>query len=95
MVVAVVIVLHAFKAAQKSGLSGRITPAAFGRMVWAIQGSDTLRLEPENGSFIIEAKPGIYRIIIDAKDPYIDVLLENIEVITGKTTEVGEIKLTQ
>jgi hypothetical protein len=94
-VISMVCVLHAFKSAQKSGLSGRITPAESGLMVWAIQGSDSLSLVPTGGSFLIEAKPGIYKIIIDAKEPYKDVLLENIEVTNGKTTDVGEIKLTQ
>src|SRR5688572_4077604 len=95
LVIAVVCVLHAFKAAQKSGISGRITPAESGQTVWAIQGSDSLSLVPTGGSFLIEAKPGLYKIIVDAKEPYKDVMLENIEVTNGKTTDVGEIKLTQ
>jgi hypothetical protein len=95
LVIAVVCVLHAFKAAQKSGITGRITPAESGQMVYAIQGADTLRLVPNGGSFLIEAKPGLYKIIVDAKETYKDVLIENIEVTNGKTTDVGEIKLTQ
>ena len=94
-VIALVTALHAFKAAQKAGLSGRITPAESGLMVWAIQGSDSLSLVPTGGSFLIEARPGIYKIIVDAKEPYKDVMLENVEVVNGKTTDVGEIKLTQ
>ena len=94
-VISIVCILHAFKAAQRSGLSGRITPAESAQMVWAIQGNDSLSLVPTGGSFLIEAKPGIYKIIVDAKEPYKDVLLENIEVTNGKTTDVGEIKLTQ
>ena len=95
LVIAVVCVLHAFKAAQKSGISGRITPAESGQMVWAIHGSDTLRLVPTDGSFLIEAKTGIYKIIVDAKEPLKDVLMENIEVTNARTIDVGEIKLTQ
>jgi hypothetical protein len=95
LVIVSVCVLHAFKAGQKSGISGRITPADGGQRVWAIQGSDSLSLIPTGGSFLIEAKPGLYKILVDAKEPYKDVLMENIEVTNGKTTDVGEIKLTQ
>lgn len=95
LVIAVVCALHAFKSAQKSAISGRITPAESGQRVWAIHGNDSLSLIPTGGSFLIEARPGIYKIIVDAKEPYKDVLMENIEVTNGKTTDVGEIKLTQ
>ena len=95
LVIVSVCVLHAFKAAQKSGISGRITPPESGQRVWAIQGSDSLSLIPTGGSFLIEAKPGLYKILVHAKEPYKDVLMENIEVTNGKTTDVGEIKLTQ
>jgi len=94
-VISIVSVLHAFKAVQTSGISGRITPADAAQMVWAIQGSDSLRLVPAGGTFMIEARPGLYKVIVDAREPFKDVLLENIEVTTGKTTDVGEIKLTQ
>jgi hypothetical protein len=94
-VIILVVVLHAFKAAQRAGISGRISPGDAGQMVFAVQGSDTVKLVPSNGSFLLEARPGIYKLIVDAKEPFKDVLMENIEVVNGKTTDVGEIKLTQ
>jgi hypothetical protein len=94
-VIIVVIALHAFRAAQRSGISGRINPSDAGQMVFAVHGADTVKLIPSNGSFLLEARPGLYKLIVDAKEPYKDVLMENVEVVNGKTTDVGEIKLTQ
>jgi hypothetical protein len=95
LVIAIVTILHAYRAAQKSGISGRITPADAVVLVYAIQGTDSLKFIPTAGSFLIEAKPGLYKIIIDGKEPYKDVMLENIEVSNGKTTDLGEIKLSR
>ena len=94
-VISMVVVLHAFKAAQRSAISGRINPSDAGQLVLAIQGADTVKMIPAGGAFLIEARPGLYKLIVDAKEPFKDVLMENIEVVNGKTTDVGEIKLTQ
>ncbi len=44
---------------------------------------------------MLEAKPGIYKVIVDAKQPFKDVLIESVEVTSGKTTDLGEIKVSQ
>jgi len=94
-VISVVIVLHAFKAAERSGISGRLTPANGGQMIWAIRGTDTLKWVPSDGDFLIEARPGLYNIFVDTKQPFKDVLLENVRVSNGRTTDVGVIKLSK
>jgi hypothetical protein len=91
----IVSVLHAYKAALISGISGRVSPTDAVEYVWAIQGKDSLKLAPANGVFMLEAKPGLYRVIVDAKQPYKDVMLESVEVTDGKTTDLGEIKIIQ
>lgn len=92
---AIVSLLHAYKAALVSGISGRVSPAEAVEYVWAIQGKDSLKSVPANGVFMLETKPGLYKVIVDAKQPYKDVLLESIEVTDGKTTDLGEIKIIQ
>lgn len=93
--IAIVSLLHAYKAALVSGISGRVSPTDAVEFVWAIQGKDSLKSVPANGVFMLEAKPGLYKVIIDAKQPYKDVLLESVEVTDGKTTDLGEIKVIQ
>jgi hypothetical protein len=94
-VIAVVSVLHAYKAAQRSGISGKIIPYGVGQTIWAVRGNDSVRLVTTGGAFLIEAKPGSYNVIINGKEPFSNLLLQNIEVVNGKTTELGEVKLSQ
>ena len=93
--IATVSLLHAYKAALVSGISGRVSPTDAVEFVWAIQGTDSLKSVPANGVFMLEAKPGLYKVIVDAKQPYKDVLVESVEVTDGKTTDLGEIKIIQ
>ena len=95
VIVLVAIILHAYKDFQTSGISGRLSPRDAAETVWAIQGVDSIKTIPANGVFILEAKPGIYKVIVDAKQPYKDVLVESIEVTLGKTTDLGEIKISE
>lgn len=95
IIVLVTSLLHAYKNFQTSGISGRVSPKDAAEIVWAIQGVDSIRTVPANGVFMLEVKPGIYKVIIDAKQPFKDVMVESIEVISGKTTDLGEIKISQ
>jgi hypothetical protein len=95
VIVLMAITLHAYKDFQTSGISGRVTPRDAVEMIWAIRGTDSFKTVPANGVFMLEAKPGIYKVIVDAKQPYKDILVESIEVTSGKTTDLGEIKISQ
>jgi hypothetical protein len=63
--------------------------------VWAFSSADTLRGTISEGSFAIPAKPGLWKVVIDAKPPFRDVTLESVEVKTNQTTNLGEIRLQQ
>ena len=96
VIVLVAIILHAYKEFQTSGISGRLSsPRDDAATVWAIQGVDSIKTIPANGVFMLEAKPGIYKVLVDAKQPYKDVLVESVEVTVGKTTDLGEIKISE
>lgn len=92
---AVVTLLHAYKAALVFGINGKVSPTDAVEYIWAIQGKDSLRTVPANRVFMLEAKPGLYKVIVDAKQPFKDVLLESVEVTDGKATDLGEIKIIQ
>ena len=47
----------------------------------------------EYGAFSFAIKPGIYKVVVDAIEPYKDAVLENISVKEGQTVDVGEIVL--
>jgi len=83
--------LFAFTSAQ-TGISGKVTPQDGAETVWAI-GTDSTKGTISSGNFSIQVKPGTYKVFVDAKDPYKDVTLENLEVREGQPLDVGEIVL--
>jgi hypothetical protein len=46
-----------------------------------------------NGVFSFAVKPGLYKVIVDAVEPYKDAVLENISVKEGQAVDVGEVVL--
>jgi hypothetical protein len=91
-----VIGLFAFTRVENGSIKGRVTPASAATDIWAVSGMDSLRSNIESGSFqILNAKPGVYRLIIVATSPYKPTTKEGVMVNDGQTTDVGEIKLEQ
>lgn len=89
-----VVALHSFDHLRTGSISGSIIPPDGALMIWAIQNTDTIKAGvPANGMFSLSARSGVWRVIIDAKDPYRDVMLDNIQVNDGKETSLGEVKL--
>jgi len=85
--------LFAFVSPQ-SAIVGSVSPANGADGVWAIGTSDSVRGTIINtGSFSLVVKPGIYKVVIDAKSPYKDVFLPNLEVKQDQPLDVGEIVL--
>ena len=88
-----VIALHSFGNKKAGSISGSIVPVDGAVSVWAIQSPDTIKAVPANGVFSLTARPGNWKVIIDAREPYQDVLMENVPVNDGKETNLGEIRL--
>ncbi len=78
---------------SKTAISGKITPGDGAAVIWTASGNDTIRTAITSGAFSIDVRPGIYKLLVDAKEPYKDVLLENLEVKSDQTLDVGEIIL--
>ncbi|MBN8782599.1 MAG: hypothetical protein ABS85_12650 [Sphingobacteriales bacterium SCN 48-20] len=77
----------------QGGITGKVSPPDGGISVWAASTTDTVRgLISSVGSFSLQVKPGTYRLFIDAKEPFKDVTLENLEV-KDQPLDVGEIVL--
>jgi hypothetical protein len=85
--------LLAFSQTQ-SVITGNIVPADGAESVWAFSGTDSARAVILNtGIFSLTVKPGIYKLVIDGKTPYKDVILENVDVKQGRPLDVGQIIL--
>ena len=88
--------LFAFSKIDAGTIKGTVSPADAATNAWALSGTDTLKAVINKGSFeITDAKPGTYRIIIEAKPPYKNAAKDGVTVTDGQATDVGEIKLEQ
>jgi hypothetical protein len=85
--------LHSFRGSQVGSIGGSIVPADGALYVWAFQNRDTVKTVPVNGQFTLQANNGVWKVIVDSKDPYKDVMIENVQVNDGKETNLGEIRL--
>ena len=76
-------------------IRGTVSPADGAVRAWAVSGTDTLKSAiKDDGAFLIsDAKAGTYRVIIEAKPSYKNAAKENVTVVDGQPTDVGEIKL--
>ena|ERR1700743_1108727 len=86
--------LFAFTGFREGSIRGTVTPADGGGRAWAESSSDTLRAPIVNGSYeIANAKPGTYKVIIEAKPPYRNAAKDGIMVNDGQAADAGEIRL--
>jgi len=86
--------LLAFSLLRVGSIRGTITPVDAGVQAWAESATDTLKAPIVNGSFeITDAKPGAYKIVIEAKPPYRNIAKDGLMVTDGQATDAGEIKL--
>ena len=80
--------------ATQSAIVGTVSPADGAESVWAISSTDSAKGIISSGSFSLAVKPGIYKLYMDARDPYKDVVLD-VEVRANQPADVGEIVLKQ
>ncbi len=88
--------LFAFGSIKEGGIQGKVTPSEGAKEVVAVAGTDTLRSQLSNGTFVFSnVKKGTYTIWVKANAPYKDASVENVAVTDSATTDIGEIKLQQ
>jgi hypothetical protein len=78
----------------KTSITGKINPAEGVEMVWVISGKDSLKSPTSAGLFTFEVKPGIHLLVVDAKNPYKDVILDQLSVSENEVLDLGEIVLS-
>jgi len=77
----------------QASITGKISPADGAEVVWAISATDSVKAMVALGSFSIQVKPGLYKLIVDAKEPLKDAQLDNLDVKENQVLDVGEIIL--
>lgn len=87
------VALYAFQNKDQTAIKGRVNPVDGANSAWAIGGKDSATSNIVNGMFGFSVKPGIYKVVIDAVEPYKDAVLENISIKEGQMVDVGEIML--
>jgi len=80
---------------KQSAITGRISPANAAETVWVISVKDSIRAGVASGNFSVMVKPGTYKLLVDARDPFKDVLLDNLDVKANQALDIGEIILQQ
>lgn len=91
---ALVLMVSAFKVLEGGSISGKVIPEDGATEAWAISGTDTVKATIAEGTFSIQpVKAGTYTVIINAKAPYKNATLPDVNVAEGKVTDFGEIKL--
>jgi hypothetical protein len=76
------------------GIRGTVSPAEGAKTVWAVSTSDTAKGSVMNGAFEITTnKEGVYKVIVEAIPPYRNAAKDNVTVVNGQSTDVGQINL--
>ena len=84
---------YTFQNTDQTSITGRVNPLDGANSAWAVGGRDSSTSAIVNGTFSFSVKPGIYKVVVDAIEPYKDAVLENISVKEGQTVNLGEIML--
>jgi hypothetical protein len=81
---------------SNGSVKGTVVPADAAVRAWIMSASDTLKANIDRGIFMIpDAKPGVYKMIIEARPPFKNAVKEAVMVTDGIPCDVGEIRLTQ
>jgi hypothetical protein len=102
VIIASVLPLHIQRTASshsnekiQASVTGKVSPADAVDAVWVLSATDSVRAGISGGNFSAQVKPGIHKLLVDAKVPYRDVLLDNLDVKDKQVLDVGEIILQQ
>ena len=92
----VAIAFFAFRSLPNGSVKGSVTPPDAAVRAWALSATDTFKATISGGVFeIADAKPGTYRIIIEATKPYKSKAKEDVVIAEGVPTDIGIIELVK
>jgi hypothetical protein len=89
-------IIVAFSKPQAGSVKGTVSPADAGAQAWAISKTDTSKSVISQGMFEVKnLRAGTYVLIIEAAAPYKNARREDVVVMDGQATDVGDIKLNK
>jgi len=80
---------------QTGFIKGKLYPAYWSNSVVAVNGKDSVKVKSENGYFGMRVKPGVWKVVVDAKEHAGNVVREKVEVNEGENINLGEIRLSE
>jgi hypothetical protein len=86
---------NAMTSAAPAAIKGKVDPQDAAAYVVAVSDMDSVRSAINDGMFMINTKPGSYKVVVVAKAPYKDAVKDNVQVADGTTTDLGTISLQQ
>ena len=93
LIVLIISGLHAAKIMHSASIKGVVVQDEQIKTIWAVQGNDSTQVTMENGYFKVSVKPGLWKIIIQSKENYKSMILDKIQAVEGKNTDLGQINL--
>ncbi|RYZ30281.1 MAG: DUF4382 domain-containing protein [Chitinophagaceae bacterium] len=90
--------IKAFGKRTTGRIEGRVSPLAANAIVKAVIGTDTATAIPESrsGEFkIIGLNAGMYKVIVDGQNGYLDTTINNVRVVNNEDTKLPPITLRQ
>ncbi len=95
LVVLVITGIHAIRLIKANTINGKVSAPNALQFAWAIKGSDSVIVGADNGTFSLKVKPGIWKVLLHNKNPYKNIIINNVIVKDGRSTDLGEIILAQ
>ncbi len=92
-IILTIFLISSFAAKYRSGIQGTIDPPEGAKRIWAISDRDSVSIIPAPGSFLIEVKPGSWKLVVEAVLPYKNLERESVLVTEDQITDIGLIKL--
>jgi hypothetical protein len=90
-------VVHTTNLEESGSIKGKITPVASQPVIFAVAGADTTSAYPNgDGDFLVRGlSPGMYRIVVVPKVPYLISIVPNAEVQAKQVKDVGMVEISQ
>lgn len=86
--------VHAVKLLQTSSLHVVIFPAEGAEKVWAIQGTDSIKMAGVDGEYYLSTvNPGHWQVHVVAKRPYKNASFKEVNIGPGIEKDLGQISL--
>ncbi len=90
---AIIIAFHSYRAMHNASVTGRIFPGNEIHSVLAVNGSDSVKILSDNGSFGFNLAPGKWKLVIPVHEKTPAYIERTLNVSRGQRIDLGQIHL--